>query len=55
MSKNYIWIVEVRLVSDWVPCFNEVEYDRQEARKRAKKRREIGQDVRVRKYVRAGK
>lgn len=53
--KDYIWIVEIRLSNgSWLPLASEGHSDRGSARWFAsQRRREFGQKVRVRKYVRA--
>jgi len=55
MSKNHVWVVEMKVAKDWVPMAHETCADRQSARALAAWRRGMGRGfvVRVRKYVRA--
>lgn len=56
MSKNlYVWVVERNVGGFWLPMAHETAESRATARLWAAGRRRGGMDVRVRKYMRAGK
>ena len=52
MSKNHVWVIEVKDGATWIPLVR-THFWRTEARAVAKLRRQGGYEVRVRKYVRA--